>query len=51
MSTLALLGGKPEVAGPLAPFNTIGEAEKRAVMEVLDGGLLSGFYGSPGPEF
>lgn len=51
MSTLALLGGEPAVRRPLRTFNTIGACEKRAVMKVLDGGLLSGFYGSPGEEF
>lgn len=51
MSTLALFGGTPAVTGPLRSFNTIGEGEKAAVMEVLDRGLLSGFYGSPGEEF
>jgi perosamine synthetase len=51
MSTLALFGGTPAVSGELALFNTIGDAEKQAVMDVLDGGLLSGFYGSPGREF
>ncbi len=51
MSTLALLGGDPAVRRPLPTFNTIGDAEKQAVLEVLDGGLLSGFYGSPGDEF
>lgn len=51
MSALAILGGSPAVSGPLPAFNTIGDAEKAAVLEVLDGGLLSGFYGSPGKEF
>lgn len=37
--------------GPLAPYPSIGAAEKAAVAEVLDSGCLSGFYGSPGPRF
>ncbi|MCC7250950.1 DegT/DnrJ/EryC1/StrS family aminotransferase [Hyphomicrobium sp.] len=51
MSTLALLGGSPCVRGPLPPFRTIGDRERVLVNEVLDGGLLSGFYGSWSPEF
>lgn len=51
MTQLALLGGEPEVRGPLAPFRRIGAEEKAIVNEVLDGGLLSGFYGSWGEEF
>lgn len=51
MSELALLGGTPAVTGPLARFNTIGAEERRRVNDVLDSGLLSGFYGSWGEEF
>lgn len=51
MTTLAILGGTPAVTDPLPVFNTIGDAEKKAVLDVLDNGLLSGFYGSPGKEF
>ncbi len=51
MSKLAILGGAPTVADPLPIFNTIGDDEKKAVLDVLDNGLLSGFYGSPGREF
>lgn len=50
-SPLALLGGAPLNTRPAPPYNTIGEAEKRAVMAVLDGGELSGFIGSPGEQF
>lgn len=35
----------------LRPYPSIGEAEKAAVAEVLESGCLSGFYGSPGPQF
>jgi dTDP-4-amino-4,6-dideoxygalactose transaminase len=51
VSRLALLGGTATVKGPLARFNTIGAEERRRVNEVLDSGLLSGFYGSWGEEF
>jgi perosamine synthetase len=48
---LALLGGKPSRTRAFAYQNTIGEEEKRAVMEVLDSGVLSQFLGEYGPEF
>lgn len=49
--TLALLGGTPVRNAPLPAYNTIGEEEKAAVMEVLDGGELSGFVASPDAYF
>lgn len=48
---LALLGGTPVNSSPPPRYNTIGEAEKRAVMEVLDSGELSGFVASPNDYF
>ena len=51
MSTLALLGGPATLDGPLPRFNTIGDAEKEQVDQVLSSGLLSGFYGSWSDEF
>jgi len=51
VSTLALLGGAPIIDKPLPPYRSIGNAEKAAVAAVLDSGCLSGFFGSPGPEF
>lgn len=51
MSDLALLGGSPCVEGGVAPFHSIGERERTLVNEVMDGKLLSGFYGSWGEEF
>lgn len=48
---LALLGGTPVLPDPLPPYRSMGEAEKRAVADVIDSGCLSGFFGSPGPEF
>ena len=50
-SVLALFGGPPVNDKPIPPYNTIGEEEKAAVMEVLDSGELSGFIASPGEEF
>jgi len=44
MSKLALFGGKPEVDGPIARFNTIGQEEKKAALEAMDE-PLSGFLG------
>lgn len=51
MTNLALLGGTPTLAAPLPPYRSIGAAERDAVLEVVDSGCLSGFYGSPGDEF
>jgi len=51
MSKLALLGGKPVIGKPPAPYPSMGAAEEAAVREVMRSGVLSGFYGSPGPEF
>lgn len=49
--TLALLGGKPVRSQPLPAYNTIGGAEKAAVMAVLESGELSGFVASSGDQF
>lgn len=51
MSKLALLGGRPVIAKPLKPYPSMGKAEQEAAKEVVRSGCLSGFYGSPGPEF
>ena len=48
---LALLGGTPLRPEGQKPYNTIGEREKAAVLDVLDSGELSGFVASAGPEF
>ncbi len=50
-SKLALFGGKPIREKPFPPYITIGEEEKRAVMKVLDSGILSRFVGSYGDDF
>ncbi|NCO33740.1 MAG: DegT/DnrJ/EryC1/StrS aminotransferase [Armatimonadetes bacterium CG2_30_59_28] len=51
MAKLALCGGKPVRADPFPRYVTIGEEEKRAVMEVLDTGVLSGYLGTWSPQF
>jgi len=45
MSRLALLGGKPVRTKPFPAYRVIGEPEKRAVMSVLDSGVLSRYLG------
>ncbi len=45
-SDLALFGGTPVRRDPFPPYITIGEEEKRAVMAVLDTGILSHFVGA-----
>lgn len=47
----AILGGEPVNTKDFPPYNTIGEEEKQAVMEVLDSGELSGFVAAAIPEF
>ncbi|MGI9426387.1 MAG: DegT/DnrJ/EryC1/StrS family aminotransferase [Hyphomicrobiaceae bacterium] len=51
MSKLALLGGTPVRRKPFPAHNFIGEAEKKAVMDVLDSGCLSRFLGTWHPDF
>jgi len=51
MTRLAIDGGSPVRTKPFPACNTIGEAEKRAVIEVLDSGVLSQFIGAWGPDF
>lgn len=45
MTSLAIDGGEPEVKHQLRPFNTIGESEAAAALDVLRGAPLSGFLG------
>ena len=51
MSTLAIKGGKPVRTEPFPEYVTIGPEEKRAVAEVMDGGVLSKFLGTWSPDF
>ncbi|MEQ8322463.1 MAG: DegT/DnrJ/EryC1/StrS family aminotransferase [Rhodospirillales bacterium] len=48
---LALLGGNPVIAAPFKDYKSMGDAEEEAVKRVVQSGCLSGFFGSPGPEF
>ncbi len=48
---LALFGGAPVRSVPFPPHPVIGDAEKQAVMEVLDSGRLSSFIAAPGVFF
>ena len=50
-STLALFGGSPISREPWPETNTIGAEEKKAVLSVLDSGVLSGFRASSGDDF
>lgn len=51
MTKLALFGGPKVRNTPFPVYCTIGEEEKRAVMEVLDSGVLSKFLGTWSPDF
>lgn len=48
---LALLGGDKSVRQPVKPYASIGQKEKAAVLDVLESGCLSGFYGNWSPLF
>jgi dTDP-4-amino-4,6-dideoxygalactose transaminase len=48
---LAIHGGTPVRRRPFPSYRTIGEEERRAVLEVLDSGVLSQFVGVWGPDF
>ncbi len=47
----AILGGAPLRSARFAPRRTMGAAERRAALEVLDSDVLSAFLGGPGPLF
>ncbi len=51
MSKLAIHGGTPVRTRPFPSYVTIGEEEKRAVLEVLDSKVLSDFLGTWSPQF
>lgn len=48
---LAVHGGDPVRTTPFPTYNTVGEEERRRVLEVLDSGVLSGFTGTWTPSF
>lgn len=50
-SRLALLGGRPVREHPFPPYETLGPDERRAVNEVLDAGVLSGYLATWGGAF
>lgn len=50
-TNLALLGGHPVIATPLAPFKSIGEDEVAAAADVVRGEVLSAYIGAPGEGF
>lgn len=51
MSKLALFGAKPVRSEPFPSYAFIGEEEKRAVMKVMDSGVLSRLLGVWHPDF
>ncbi len=51
MSVLAIRGGAPLRSAPFPTRRTMGEAEVRAVTEVMGSDQLSAFFGSPGPQW
>lgn len=51
MKHLAIKGGNPVRTTPFAPRRTMGDAEKQAVLEVMDSDQLSSFFGSPGDKW
>lgn len=48
---LALFGGTKTINHEFKRYNPIGQDEVIAAKDVVETGLLSGFLGSPGPEF
>ncbi|HUK92848.1 MAG TPA: DegT/DnrJ/EryC1/StrS family aminotransferase, partial [Methanomicrobiales archaeon] len=51
MGNLAINGGEPVRKTPYPAYTTIGEEEKRAVLDVLGTSVLSKFLGTWSPEF
>jgi len=51
MKHLAIVGGNPVRKDPFPQYTPIGDDEKRAVLEVLDGKVLSKFLAKWGPDF
>jgi len=51
LNKLAIKGGSATRSKDFTTRRTMGDAEKKAVMEVMESGELSGFFGSPGPQW
>ncbi|MCP9861148.1 MULTISPECIES: DegT/DnrJ/EryC1/StrS aminotransferase family protein [unclassified Cyanobium] len=51
MSKLAINGGEATRIHPFTARRTMGDTEKKAVIEVMESGELSGFFGSPCPQW
>ncbi len=51
MAELAIFGGPKVRSNPFPQYKTIGDEEKRAVMDVMDSGVLSGFLGAWSSDF
>lgn len=51
MTQLAIKGGQRLREQPLSARRTMGEEEKQAVIDIMNSGELSGFFGSPGPQW
>jgi len=51
LNKLAINGGYGTRSQAFAARRTMGDTEKKAVMEVMESGELSGFFGSPGPQW
>lgn len=51
MKKLAILGGAPVIESAFPSYNSIGDDEIKAVVEVLRSGSLSAFYGSEGDSY
>ena len=46
MKNLAIKGGKPVIDKQLPKYNSIGNEEKQAAIEVIESGVLSDYLGS-----
>ena len=51
MNKLSILGGSPIIDYTFKRYNTIGDEEKNAVIDVVNSGVLSDFLGSWGEKF